>query len=253
MLSPLRLVTILVFVLAAGWRVWPRWLRAILVGAAVVLVVSITPFGANLLIGLQESRASTPEACRADPPQTVVVLSGGVASIPADMRDYGALSGASLRRLFAAMAFYREWHPAQVVFVGTTGSAVVDADVMASLATAVGMPAEAIRVEPDSLTTWENALKTAALQPSLPKKIWLLTSALHMPRALYAFREAGFEPCAWPVASQYRGFDGFGYFLPTGSSALKAEDAIHEMVGELGYRSYMSWRQPAPAGSRAER
>ena len=55
-----------------------------------------------------------------------------------------------------------------------------------------------------------------------------------MPRAAYAFRSAGFDVCTAPAYTLFVGPDSPGYFVPQGSSEVKAEDALHEIVGEIG-------------------
>jgi uncharacterized SAM-binding protein YcdF (DUF218 family) len=63
-----------------------------------------------------------------------------------------------------------------------------------------------------------------------------VTSALHLTRALIAFRAAGFEPCPLASDSVYMAPGGFGYYLPHTSALRKAEWAIHEIVGDAAYR-----------------
>ena len=244
MLSPLRLL----FLIAIAWLLARHrrmhWLRVLLVAAAAAMIVLTTPFGANLLVGLQESRASA-RACATPQPRTIVLLSSGVVSRPADVHQYGVLDLASLQRLFGALDLSRTLESAQLVIFGTSDRGIPDSRILAELARSLGINDAALRVESSSLTTWQNAQAAAAMQPPLPRNVWLVTSALHMPRAAYAFREAGFDVCAYPVQPRYQGFDGIGYFLPTGSAVLKAEDALHEIVGEIVYRLHVA-REPAP-------
>ncbi len=65
-----------------------------------------------------------------------------------------------------------------------------------------GVPPDAITVEGRSQTTRENALFTAALARNMPGPYILLTSDIHMWRALRAFRKAGIAaiPCPAPDA-----------------------------------------------------
>ncbi|HEX7769639.1 MAG TPA: YdcF family protein, partial [Dokdonella sp.] len=113
---------------------------------------------------------------------------------------------------------------------------------MADVAENLGVPASSIRAELASTTTWENATAVRALEPSSPARIWLVTSALHMPRALLAFRAAGFEPCAYP--GDYRGapLEGPTDFLPSAGAIGNTDAVLHEWAGEIAYRIRM-WRR----------
>lgn len=246
--SPLGFGTFLLALAALGWRRLPRIARGVVVAIAVVLFILTTPVGANALVRLNEARIGSAAVCAAPAPGTIVLLSGGTAQPPENLDDYGALGASTLHRLFAAVDLYKSVGADELVIVGTSGYAAADADIMARLAAKLGIAAENLRVEDRSLTTWQNAELTAALEPRIARRIWLVTSALHMPRSLYAFREAGFDPCAWPAYSLYRGPAGLGYVVPRGTATAKAEDAIHEILGEAAYRlGFYGRRNPAGA------
>ena len=235
-LSPLGLGLLLALVL---WRFRGRFSRAMWRAAIVfgiVCLVLATPLGASALIAVQEKRVPTPDACAAPQPADVVLLAGGVRRLPRDASDYGALSGPSVRRTIDAVTLVRSLPDARLVITGTgKEESVPESEVMADLARQMGVRAEAIRVETSALTTWENATRVRALDPALPPRIWLVTSALHMPRALIAFRAAGFEPCSYPsdfLSAPFRARD----VLPRGSAVANSEAALHEIVGEVVYR-----------------
>jgi uncharacterized SAM-binding protein YcdF (DUF218 family) len=83
-------------------------------------------------------------------------------------------------------------------------------------------------IETDSLTirnnTCGNALFSMRMIAPAPGERWLLvTSALHMPRALSAFRQAGFPVEPWPV------YDGATFKAPWRS-------VLHEWIGLAAYR-----------------
>ena len=65
-----------------------------------------------------------------------------------------------------------------------------------------------------------------------------LRSALHAARALHAFRAAGYQPCLAVSESAWLPPGEIGYYLPRTSALRKAEQAIHELVGDLVYRWY---------------
>lgn len=236
MLSPLRLLVLLLVLWRLSRRSTWRWMGRPVLILASVLAVTTTPLGANALVWLQEARAPAASACSGPPPSTIVVLSGGVATAPDAEDDFGALELASLQRLFGAIALYRRLDSPQLVIIGTSGRAFADSRIMAALARQLGVADATLRVETASLNTWQNAQASATLVPPLPQRIWLVTSALHMARAAYAFRTAGFEVCPLAVHSRYQPFDGLGYLIPNGSATVKAEEALHELVGDVAYR-----------------
>lgn len=241
--SPLPWAVLLLAVLALAWRRLPRGWRGAGVAVEVVLLILMTPLGANLLARAVEARLSPSPACAAPVPRTVVVLSAGFARKPASASDFAALQALGLHRLFAGVDLWRSLPGARLVISGGGRERIPEAVPMANLAQRLGVPAAAIAIEGSSRDTWENARDVAALSPALPRRIWLVTSALHMPRALGAFRAWGFAPCPWPsdrTASRLR--FGVGLFLPSGAAADTSSRAVHELVGAADY-AWLEWRQ----------
>ena len=71
---------------------------------------------------------------------------------------------------------------------------------------ALGIAHERITAEEQSRNTVENAVFSQLLAHPQPGERWLLvTSAYHMPRAMAAFRAAGFAVEAYPVDWRTRG------------------------------------------------
>lgn len=132
----------------------------------------------------------------------IVVLGGGLAPPDASL-PYPDLSDAADRVWHAARLYHAGRAPRILVSGGNVwpdGEPAADR-VRASEAAAMrrflldlGVPADAILLEGNSRTTRENAIDTAAiLRREGLKQVLLVTSALHMPRALAAFRTAGVD------------------------------------------------------------
>ncbi|MEO7326440.1 MAG: YdcF family protein [Dokdonella sp.] len=240
MLSPLSFGLLLALLLWRSRAHLPRGLwRTGLVLEALCFVFT-TPLGASALVGIEERRAASSTACMAPTPTTIVALSGGLRRAPRDSDDYGALNVESMQRAFDAANLVMATSGAELVISGGTrpGDEIAESTLMAGIARRLGVPAAAIRTEVTSRTTWENAQHVRALVPALPARIWLATSAMHMPRALIAFRAAGFEPCAHPGDFRAAPFREFTDLLPSGGAVSASAEALHELVGELAYR----WR-----------
>lgn len=73
-----------------------------------------------------------------------------------------------------------------------------EADVMAERARQLGVPASALRIERESLSTADNArLSAALLAPEGCRRVWLVSQPFHTRRSRYWFRRVGLEALAW--------------------------------------------------------
>ena len=105
---------------------------------------------------------------------------------------------------------------------------------------------DAAGVEDRSLTTWENAERSAPmLREDHIGKVLLVTNAWHMPRAVDAF-----EQFHVPVAAAPTGFvsgpkpgvpDGLSDLLPSMGALTNSTYAVHEYLGRAWYQV----REPA--------
>jgi len=102
----------------------------------------------------------------------------------------------------------------------------------------LGVDPARINMVPQSRTTSEDAYYSAALlKPTSSEKWLLITSAMHMPRAVGCFRTVGFRVQPYPVEFVSRGRTGPFALFSTGSSALIQFDrAAKEWIGLLAYR-----------------
>jgi uncharacterized SAM-binding protein YcdF (DUF218 family) len=137
----------------------------------------------------------------------------------------GSFNGLSSpgERFEAAVRLGTIFPDARVVFSGreeTAGGADGRAAFIAD-----GIEPSRIAVEERSANTAENAAFSARLlQPKAEERWILVTSAFHMPRAIGAFRKAGFAVEAYPV--EYFSIDG-------GTDSRKA---AKEIIGLIYYR-----------------
>ncbi|HNR92379.1 MAG TPA: YdcF family protein [Dokdonella sp.] len=236
LVSPLRFGVLFALLALLLWRWLPRPLRMLVIIVSVGCLALTTPLVANTLVGWQEARVPA-MGCPAGTGSTIVVLGGGVSREARGDDDFSALTEASLRRLFAGVALARAQPDALLLISGGVSRfAFSESGLMGALARQLGVAPERLRLEHRSRTTWQNARYSSEMQPPIARHIVLVTSALHMPRARYAFEQAGFEVCAWPVDYRHAPFGGVGYFLPSTTGLLKADLVLHELVGEAAYR-----------------
>jgi uncharacterized SAM-binding protein YcdF (DUF218 family) len=101
----------------------------------------------------------------------------------------------------------------------------------------LGVPHDRIIVESKSRNTAENAAFAKQLAMPQPGERWLLvTSAIHMPRAVGAFRKVGFAVDAYPVAYQTASpQDLWALSASLMGSIGMVDRAVHEWTGLLVY------------------
>lgn len=240
LLSPLSWLLLAVAAGIPAWHVRSRfrapWRGCVALGA--LSLSAMTPLVANRLLAFLEQVEPGDPACQIDAPMVAVILAGGIDQRPADAGDFSALGVASRRRLDRGLAYWRT-HPGTTLVI-TGGPArdgfPAESRLLAAYATAFGVPNPAMRVETRSTNTWENAFSVSQMRPAVPRRIALVTSALHMPRARLAFEAAGFVVCPIPADLRYTPNDFPDALLPGSSALRKTEAAVHEFAGLVYYR-----------------
>jgi len=189
--SPLTWALLYAVILALGWLRLSRLWRAALMIFECVLIISMTPLGANALVWLVESRVRPTDACALPVPTTIVVLAAGFDHEPANTHDFSALDADNFSRAISGAAMWRGTPDATLVIAGGGPYPISESIVLREFVQQLGVPERSVRVESRSRTTWENASELRAM--GLPARIRLVSSALHLPRALVAFQAAGFD------------------------------------------------------------
>ena len=130
---------------------------------------------------------------------------------------------------------------------GPSHRGIPKSHLMADYARRLGVHADAVYTEDTSETTWENAQHLARMQPALPGRLVLITTAMHLPRAIYSMEQAGFEVCGIGTDSRLVPFELPGYLIPQTSATFKTEEGLHEVVGLLYYHWVRLREKPATA------
>jgi len=118
---------------------------------------------------------------------------------------------------------------------------------MAEVLELLGVPASAILQESRSRNTYENAVEARRLlEPAGANRILLVTSALHMPRAVASFRHQGFEVIPaptdfWIVTEEAQTRAGRLFrlatsVLPDAETLAYTTRALHEYFGIAMYK-----------------
>lgn len=242
LLRPLFLGGLLVAtggVLAYWWKQWGLSLGA--VGLILLWGVSM-PVVAHWLQASLESRYP-PRPVTAAPTADAIVVLGGAVGAPLPPRVYPDLGGAADRVWHAARLYEAGKAPVVVASGGTLPwkeQAFREAPLMKQLLTDWGVPPDSILTESNSANTYQNAVNTAALLKEQGlDRVLLVTSALHMRRALATFRSAGVA--ARPAATDYHAVSGPTTLLDWAPSAGALQGSTATIREYAGYVVYW-WR-----------
>ena len=181
--------------------------------------------------------------------EAMVVLGGATRSIdrPRILPD---LLESGDRLLYAAKLYQDGKAPliilsgGRITWKGGEGSEAQD---MATILEIMGVPKEAMILEPKSLNTYQNAVYTKQiLEAKGIKEILLITSAAHMPRSLAIFKKQGIKAIAAPTdflvseldisQANYSSEGKIISLLPEAEYLYATTRVLKEYIGTLVYR-----------------
>ena len=226
--------------------------RFLIVLSLAALYTLSTPFVSDVLMtGLEPYPALDDKAISEAGAGAIVVLGGGRYS---DAPEYGedTVNGIALVRIrYAAWLSRKTGLP-----VIPSGGVVSDKDeiaegVMAAKILEKELGVRVAGIEQKSRTTRENAFMTRELLDKLDiQRVFLVTHAWHMPRALEIFEKAGVNAIPAPTGFVHKNpdRDGFGFadwstygdWLPNAGALLKTYYALHEYLGRVWYQ-FRNW------------
>ncbi len=174
------------------------------------------------------------------PPQAIVIFGGGTDFDPA--RQAFTLSSLSMSRVLEGYRLFQE-HPLPIFLSGGKvwpHEATSEASLMRELLATLGIPHECTILEERARNTWENARFTASLLKERNiTAFYLVSSAFHLPRALFAlshfYPQAVVVPVAAPPFSYRRALRSTD-FLPSPQAFLAFSWNVHEWGGLLFLR-----------------
>lgn len=229
---------------AGGVTVY-RWRGIGLLVLGVGLLVlwgASSPVCSEWLQGTLESQYP-PAPVEAAPTADAIVVLGGSVGAPRPPRVYPDLNDAADRVWHAARLYEAGKAPLVIASGGTQpwkAQRFREAPVMKRLLVSWGVSADSVRLESNSANTYENATRTAELAAKWGiDRVLLVTSALHMRRALATFRSTGLTVV--PAATDYQVVEGERTILdvfPNAGALAGTTAAIREYVGYLVY----DWR-----------
>jgi uncharacterized SAM-binding protein YcdF (DUF218 family) len=161
----------------------------------------------------------------------LVVLAAGIRTYEPDVPPRERMDGPSTQRTLTAARIYQQHGFGLVV---ATGSPQALPYCMKDLLVAMGVPADRVAVETQSINTRENAAFSAEiLRARGIETVVVVTSATHLRRAVKAFARVGIQ--AIPAAADSRGMGRLGLemLIPSSSGIVSTHVALHEILGYL--------------------
>ena len=232
----------LLALLLLGWR-WRRMGLGLLVTALAWLWFWSTPVVAQALWLSLEERFHDLPVQKLRSADAVVLLGGSVRPAMPPRFAYPDLSS-PVDRVWHAARLYRAGKAPLIIVSGGNlpwlGERQPEAEAIQAILVELGVPIAAIVVEGNSRSTRENAIYTAQLLRELRlQKILLVTSAIHMTRALATFKVAGVNVV--PAPTDFQAIPQSRHllsWLPDAGALLGSSLAIKEYLGLWVYR----WR-----------
>jgi len=208
------------------------------IAAMIALVLAgLSPLGNMLLTPLEQR---FPGLRYPDQVDGVIVLGGSYDRVRGYLSTI--LLDDNSHPMIVVAGLAQRYPNAKIVFSG--GTAFPDefvppeATMAKQLFTSFGIQPERLVIEDQSRNTEENARLTFGMIAPKPGSHWLLvTNAYHMPRAVGAFRNAGFDVTAFPVGWRTNGWRDFFWPSPFVTENLRRVDvAMREWFGLAVYR-----------------
>lgn len=231
LLPPFNLLILSAFGLAIMARrpLLARWLTG--VGLAGVTLLSI-PLVANNLIKVVEipCRVATPGLADA-----IVILGGGVRRVSPEYGGAASVKGWAVERLRYGARLYRQTGAPILVTGGALAGYPAEGPLMRdTLEQEFNIPVT--WVEDRSWTTRENAeFSSLLLKPAGIQRIYLVSQAWHLRRAIPEFERLGFTVVAAGTGCEPIDELGWSDFVPDPQALVTSYFAFHEMLGLAWY------------------
>lgn len=211
---------------------------SLIIGTGFLFLLSISPVS-NALIYCLESQYQPPPKEVISKADIIVILNGGVSSSGV-FRKNPEPSRATYSRIFNGVEIFKE-SGAKVLLMSGAGDINCRGDnTMKNLAVALGIQADKIIVESKSCNTFEHVVELSKIfPPERNMRIGIVTSALHIPRAIWAFQKKYPKDSIIPLPVGYTYSPhryGIDSFIPSTHVLSRSSDAIHELIGMIVYK-----------------
>ncbi len=228
-----------ILLLLAGLLLWRRRtlsMTLIVISTLTLLIFSLPVTSHKLALTLEKFPAIDPATLHLHEADAIVVLGGGMVSHADEYNDSSLVDDALVRLRYAA--FLQQLTDLPLLATGgpTGVNQISEAETMQRIL-AEEFRVTNVRAEVSSRTTYENAVHSATiLQQHDMHRIFLVTSSLHMNRAVELFRRQGLEVIPAPTNLHSNHDIKWRSYIPSGSAFHDVRHILHEHLGILWYR-----------------
>jgi uncharacterized SAM-binding protein YcdF (DUF218 family) len=238
-----------------GFLIQIRWL---LVGSLIValsvtalLILSLPLTGHELMQGIETRFPPLRLTTAADagpPPGAIVILGGGRYTDAAEYGESDSVNQQTLERLRYGAHLHRLTGLPILVSGGTPFREQVSEAALMQISLKRDFQVETRWVEDKSANTYENANYSKALLVEAGiRRVYLVTHAVHMPRAVWVFENLGVDTIPAPMGfttlnKEER--ETLGYF-PSAHGLQLSSSALRERLGLMWYKQKYGKQEPA--------
>jgi uncharacterized SAM-binding protein YcdF (DUF218 family) len=224
---------LLLFAIGLVWLIIRRYRTGAvfcLLGVAWFGLCATPAFVARMREGLEVQHP--PQPVTSYPTADAIVVFGGD-SVPGDEPGWdAAAANIASRRIGYAYQLYQAGRAPVIVLAGGQSGAP-----MAAALEKQGIPADALRIERQSGNTYEDAYYASLiLKREHRLRVLLVTSPIHMPRALAALGKQGIDATAAPTIELPTTDAPPHPWLPQAAALLQSRLYLHEYIGLWFYR-----------------
>lgn len=229
-----------------GFLIQIRWVIAgsfiLLLNILALFVLSLPVTAYHLTDPLEAQYAPLPQPLvggTSSPPEAIVVLGAGRYTNAAEYGGGDAVNRLGLERLRYGVYLHRQTKLPILVTGGTPFGETVSEAALMQHALTQDFQTPAQWVEDQSATTQANAVYTKqTLAAAGIRRIYLVTHASHMPRAVWAFENAGLIVTPAPMSFSTRSKSDLGIlgYLPTARGLNLSSQALNEQLGMMWYQ-----------------
>lgn len=201
----------------------------------ITFTVQLTPFYTNYIINNIENIYKLPSNIKNDKSSVIIILSSGYTKYK-DNEIVAAMDKASWERLTTGIILWRKSGGYIIISGGTSATDKNISNIMKSYALEFGVPDEYIKTESSSLNTYENITNTLDLISANTGPVYLVTSALHMNRAMKVSELYRKNIIAYPCDFIGSSYITLYSLIPTISNIYNLKLLLHEVMGLFFYK-----------------